>query len=258
MIQRPSDAGDDVLATVARAVIDELRPARVILFGSRARGEARPDSDYDLVIELAHDALESDAIRTRARQAIAKAAARVAVDVMLRRPGQIEARCDDPGYMDWDIAREGIVVYPAGLDESVVRPGAADRVREGTHPSIADWLARADEDRRDSRNNLAAGRDASWTSVCFHSQQMAEKYLKALLVRCGVRPPRTRDLTELVELARRHGRKLPAIDLACATLQEFAVAARYPEDVGILSEANAQQAWSAAQHVCAAVDRELD
>src|SRR2546430_14702389 len=38
-----------------RAAIDEIygeRLERVVLFGSRARGEARPDSDYDLAVFL--------------------------------------------------------------------------------------------------------------------------------------------------------------------------------------------------------------
>jgi uncharacterized protein len=38
-----------------RAALDEVygdRIERVVLFGSRARGEARPDSDYDVVVFL--------------------------------------------------------------------------------------------------------------------------------------------------------------------------------------------------------------
>jgi predicted nucleotidyltransferase len=47
-------AGDPIL-TKFRSALGELYGAeldRVILFGSRARGEARPDSDYDVAVFL--------------------------------------------------------------------------------------------------------------------------------------------------------------------------------------------------------------
>ncbi len=49
-------AADPVLVRF-RAALDELfgdRVERVVLFGSRARGDARPDSDYDVALFL-HD-----------------------------------------------------------------------------------------------------------------------------------------------------------------------------------------------------------
>lgn len=41
---------DQVLAEMVRAIVREVDPERIILFGSRARGEAGPDSDLDLMI----------------------------------------------------------------------------------------------------------------------------------------------------------------------------------------------------------------
>ena len=52
MIVRPCD--DPVLKHL-RAALDEMygeRVERVVLFGSRARGEARDDSDYDVAVFL--------------------------------------------------------------------------------------------------------------------------------------------------------------------------------------------------------------
>jgi predicted nucleotidyltransferase len=45
---------DPVLTRVRAALADIYggRLARVVLFGSRARGEARPDSDYDVAVFL--------------------------------------------------------------------------------------------------------------------------------------------------------------------------------------------------------------
>jgi len=43
-------AGDTVLSEVVRRLVEAVDPDRIILFGSRARGDHRPDSDVDLLI----------------------------------------------------------------------------------------------------------------------------------------------------------------------------------------------------------------
>ena len=48
----PEDAALERLVAYVR---DVARPQRIVLFGSRATGHARPDSDYDLLIVLDDD-----------------------------------------------------------------------------------------------------------------------------------------------------------------------------------------------------------
>jgi uncharacterized protein len=43
---------DPVLRLITETIVDRCRPRRIVLFGSRARGEAGPDSDYDLMVEM--------------------------------------------------------------------------------------------------------------------------------------------------------------------------------------------------------------
>ncbi len=43
---------DPVVARVVRRVVEEVHPLRVVLFGSRARGTAGPDSDVDLLVVM--------------------------------------------------------------------------------------------------------------------------------------------------------------------------------------------------------------
>jgi predicted nucleotidyltransferase len=43
-------AADSRLDDIVRRLVDAYRPERVYLFGSRARGEGGPDSDYDLLV----------------------------------------------------------------------------------------------------------------------------------------------------------------------------------------------------------------
>jgi predicted nucleotidyltransferase len=50
-----SKASDDPILKRFRAAVTEIygdRVARVVLFGSRARGDAEPDSDYDVAVFL--------------------------------------------------------------------------------------------------------------------------------------------------------------------------------------------------------------
>ena len=40
----------ELIREVTKRVVEALEPRRLILFGSRARGDARPDSDFDLLV----------------------------------------------------------------------------------------------------------------------------------------------------------------------------------------------------------------
>jgi predicted nucleotidyltransferase len=40
----------DALAAVVAKIVDAVEPDAIWLFGSRARGDARPDSDFDLLV----------------------------------------------------------------------------------------------------------------------------------------------------------------------------------------------------------------
>ena len=42
-----------LLDRIVRTIVERFDPKRIILFGSRARGEADPESDIDLFIEMA-------------------------------------------------------------------------------------------------------------------------------------------------------------------------------------------------------------
>ncbi len=41
---------EEVLREIARRLVSRFAPRRILLYGSRATGNARPDSDYDLLI----------------------------------------------------------------------------------------------------------------------------------------------------------------------------------------------------------------
>ena len=49
-------ANDPALAEVVRRLVETYHPVRIYLFGSVARCEAGPDSDYDIMVVVPDDA----------------------------------------------------------------------------------------------------------------------------------------------------------------------------------------------------------
>jgi len=43
---------ESILEHIVTTIVNNLRPRRIIVFGSYARGEAQPDSDLDLFVEM--------------------------------------------------------------------------------------------------------------------------------------------------------------------------------------------------------------
>jgi predicted nucleotidyltransferase len=55
-IQRQVLDDDPALREIVRRITDAYHPLRIYLFGSKARGTAGPDSDYDLLVVVRDDA----------------------------------------------------------------------------------------------------------------------------------------------------------------------------------------------------------
>ena len=54
------ESSDKILEAIKRAVIKNAPEAEIILFGSRARGDARPDSDWDILILVDREKINLD------------------------------------------------------------------------------------------------------------------------------------------------------------------------------------------------------
>jgi excisionase family DNA binding protein len=99
------------LARVVSAIVAAIGPDAVLLFGSRARGDARPDSDFDLAI-VVPDGVERRGLAMRAYETIARVEGRtVGVDIVVLTPGIIAAERDLVGSIARAVVREGVPVY---------------------------------------------------------------------------------------------------------------------------------------------------
>lgn len=69
--------------------------------------------------------------------------------------------------------------------------------------------------------------------VCYHCQQSAEKYLKALILANNGKIKKTHDLLNLLEYLSTCLAISDSLKLACANLTRFATRTRYPTDENI-------------------------
>lgn len=91
------------------------------------------------------------------------------------------------------------------------------------------WAARAEEDYALAASALRRKQPLTY-GACFHAQQCAEKYLKALLVARQVKFSKVHDLLVLHNQCSKAGILL-AIDVKdLNTLSDYAVRTRYPGD----------------------------
>lgn len=105
---------------------------------------------------------------------------------------------------------------------------------EPTNP--LSWVERAEEDYAIAL--ASTRRKKPWTyGACFHAQQCAEKYLKAILVAHGQEFPRVHDLLALNTLCVQADILIGFDTTRLDLLSAYAVRVRYPGDDPTLDEA---------------------
>ena len=69
--------------------------------------------------------------------------------------------------------------------------------------------------------------------ACYHSQQCAEKSLKAYLVSEKITPPHTHDLLELNNLCIAQETSFSSLHSCCVSLNPYGVHVRYPNELAV-------------------------
>ena len=95
------------------------------------------------------------------------------------------------------------------------------------HNDFTAWIEHAEDDFHNT-GKLIRGSKPSIYGTCFHAQQCAEKYMKAMLVHKEKPFPMTHDLTLLNNLLEQVGVFMGMNEDTLDTLSAYAVATRYP------------------------------
>ena len=103
---------------------------------------------------------------------------------------------------------------------------------------VRDWIRKAENDLLTASHTLKLRKRCPTDTVCFHAQQCAEKYMKAMLTLLGVDFPRTHDLSVLAQRCPR-GLDLGLSPEELDRMTEYAVSSRYPGDYEAIPVAEA-------------------
>ena len=98
------------LDRLVRCIVEAVHPLRIILFGSGARGEARPESDFDLLVVM-----PEGTHRRHTAQHLYRVIEGVSVpyDLLVATPSDLEQLGDRPGLIYRTILQEGRTLYEA-------------------------------------------------------------------------------------------------------------------------------------------------
>lgn len=113
---------------------------------------------------------------------------------------------------------------------------------------VRGWVEKAESDLKAAILLLRAGEEAQPDTVAFHSQQCAEKYLKAFLSRKSIDFPKTHDIGQLLLLLPQKA----VFELSAAEqrrLTAYATLTRYPGDYEPVTAREARRALAIARRI---------
>jgi len=103
---------DIILAEIVRRLIQDFHPTRVFLFGSRARGDEKEGSDYDLLVVLENITGPAFRLAQMAHRHTLQGIS-VPVDIVMISESQFEAKKTVIGTLPEAAIHEGKELYAA-------------------------------------------------------------------------------------------------------------------------------------------------
>jgi HEPN domain-containing protein len=111
---------------------------------------------------------------------------------------------------------------------------------------VNNWILKADKDLTSAEHELTFGDDAVTETICFHSQQAAEKYLKAYLVYLEISFTKTHEIGELITKCELKDSEIGTLKEEADILTDYAVTVRYPDDYYVPETEEAKEAYDLA------------
>lgn len=180
---------------VARAVQAATERDTVILFGSRARGDHRPDSDIDLLIVCPGQPFFPDSLVRRIvqEQCAAWGMEPLSFDMVTMNRDQFTWACRAENHVAGQALREGVAMREENFDTSSLPA-------DGFPDCWPDVKARLLATRRNLKafNLIWETEPAEQEIFGFHAQQTVENVLKAWLSAAGLRYRTVHDLDVLI------------------------------------------------------------
>jgi len=120
---------------------------------------------------------------------------------------------------------------------------------------VREWIDKAEGDWGTAEREFRVRKSPNLDAVCFHAQQSAEKYLKAVLALQGAEIPKTHDLETLLGLCLKKFPLWAGLRPEAQLLTQFAVGFRYPGEAA--DRASAKKARDALRRFRAQIRESL-
>lgn len=102
---------EPMLREIVRRIVDAYHPLRIYIFGSKARGDAGADSDYDLLVVVKDEAPADQRQSRLAYQSLWGTG--TAADVLVCTDGYFRSRVEVKTSLPATVEREGKLLYGA-------------------------------------------------------------------------------------------------------------------------------------------------
>ena len=232
------------IEAMAERLRDEFGAEAVILYGSRADGSARQDSDVDLLI------IKSDAPQgffetfKEVNSVLSDLKGSLSLDARVYEPEQLERTLAKGDHFVQDIILQGKALHKGEEFAKYIELAEKSynmNPQDSEYPE--DWIEVAEEDLEMSAILLESGHPRG---AGYNLQQAVEKFFKAYLIRQGWRLQRTHDLAELLDDALQYDSDLEGFRPVCKLVTNYALAGRYPtsreSDLPVMNDENVRAA----------------